>query len=100
MRLLYPFFCLWLLPLLMACDSCGSYEEPKLNLFISSPVSFQVDRITAQGTTATFDQLSLKTPVKAIQLSLPLSLVADSTRYTLLINGKAETVTVDRKSVV
>lgn len=98
MRLLHRFLCFVCLgTLCVACDNCGSYDEPKLNLFISSALSFQVDMISAFGTTATFSQPDLKTPVRAIQFSLPLSLVADSTRYTLVVNGKPETLTVHYK---
>ncbi|MBC8156484.1 MAG: hypothetical protein H7Z72_26680 [Bacteroidetes bacterium] len=78
-----------------ACQDCGPTDEPNLFLTIQSPTAFRVDTLFGVGATGRLPTTFTALPAQqSATYLLPINLNADSTQYTLRIDGREERIKV------
>lgn len=89
-------YCSSLVVSLVSCENCGPTAEPVATLSILTPTATRFDTVYAPGSLRPLptQQYSTTATVNSHQLTVPVNLTADSTRYVVQFSGRRDTITV------
>lgn len=88
--------CILLTVSLVSCENCGPTSEPVATLFIQTAAPTRFDTVYAPGSLRPLptQQYSTTATLNSHQLTVPVNLTADSTRYVVQLSGRRDTLTV------